>query len=913
MFRLLASLIISLIFFVHPINAYIDPIDETPPPTSSNEPDPITPSSYLDPYYQLLHTPDSSSYSSNPFYANYTPSDPSNPPPHPLRPFPFKDPVDIKNQEELGEDYLTPYCVTRPTAVKNGVDIRTPEAYVNDPLKLNFKNFYTPILSITNVNSPAFKVTTSDDKVHKYLADYLGGRAYYELFAEPDPDESLSQGFKDSLADFSLLTSDQLNIVQSAEKIHDIKDPQVASIVKNTFLPARAGVFRQLAPQSYQDELKIALIQRATGKFSLDENPYGFIPSSKNVKNYTVACWDGQKVVDFSSYPDCSSGVPIKLSAFTDNYLKPLPKDYPDQQQYADAVLDWSILDGGSLNPIDPTGKTILTYGKWYKLWPYVPMFSREDTIGYIDLLEEDNEYGNQTALPAQVQVTHPHLARTYELASAISSTLSPFKPDYDPNHQPDLVTPTWVTPAPWSEEAYWIDSGNTVPGDPGYNGPVCQPLSQVVTYTGDLAKDRTSTVIINQDLPPGLISPRESDARCGKEFACEVCVPRDDGTFYLNDANCFRQVRFSPVYLLSTTPFIDAISNALTSNDSEQAVFNFFRTHQEIKNDPTEDWPAIGYDYPNSALSYSFPIGQAESGNKLTPEPVPFLYKSLGWIHCEKHDLFNRLLPNDRQLPPLPECSQSTSGFTPPDLPPGVCNGEAFAKLGPPSETTQVARNVFESTILPNLTEEVVSAYAEAEKQTGVPCEVLAGIHFVEGGNNPNRSLVSGRYLGTPEPDAGGQIFNSLVETAIYAANHLKGKVGGSINNINTLITALSRYNGGGNSNCLQSYACSYASSATSVSCPVDACCDLACRETCASQNSKTIYDYVYSYPPPPFCPTSIEGFDDIYPVNWYDQDHQEMYLLFCLDRTMCTPQIYQRPGALTVAVEYYLSHSND
>ena len=83
------------------------------------------------------------------------------------------------------------------------------------------------------------------------------------------------------------------------------------------------------------------------------------------------------------------------------------------------------------------------------------------------------------------------------------------------------------------------------------------------------------------------------------------------------------------------------------------------------------------------------------------------------------------------------------------------------------------------------------------------MPCEILAGIHFVEAGNNPEGSLVSGRKLGTPEPDAGGKVFRSLLETAKYAGDHLKGKVGGSLKDAQTAITALSRYNGGGNSNC--------------------------------------------------------------------------------------------------------------
>src|SRR5690606_6287508 len=114
--------------------------------------------------------------------------------------------------------------------------------------------------------------------------------------------------------------------------------------------------------------------------------------------------------------------------------------------------------------------------------------------------------------------------------------------------------------------------------------------------------------------------------------------------------------------------------------------------------------------------------------------------------------------------------------------------------------QTSAKGESYFSTYIEGNLTPELMNTYAEAEAQTGVPCEILAGIHFVEAANNPEGSLVSGRRLGTPEPDAGGKVFKSLIDTAIYAGEHLKGKVGGSIDDAQTAITALSRYNGGGN-----------------------------------------------------------------------------------------------------------------
>lgn len=206
-------------------------------------------------------------------------------------------------------------------------------------------------------------------------------------------------------------------------------------------------------------------------------------------------------------------------------------------------------------------------------------------------------------------------------------------------------------------------------------------------------------------------------------------------------------------------------------------------------------------------------------------------------------------------------------------DLVPGTCDGKLFAKLlensgGVSTSPTSTANSFFASSIKPNLTPELMKTYALAEQKTGVPCEILAGIHFVEADLNPSGSLVSGRPLGTEEPDAGGAVFGTLLDTAIHAGNELKGKAGGSINSVPSAITALSRYNGGGNSNCQAGY----------------------------------------PYPIPyGGCPRAFEGEDDPYPTNWLDAKHSTMYLLYCADYTACVPQVFERPGSFTVALAVY------
>jgi hypothetical protein len=202
-----------------------------------------------------------------------------------------------------------------------------------------------------------------------------------------------------------------------------------------------------------------------------------------------------------------------------------------------------------------------------------------------------------------------------------------------------------------------------------------------------------------------------------------------------------------------------------------------------------------------------------------------------------------------------------------------GTCDGKLFAKLlqnsgGITNTPSLKADNEFNLNLKKLLTPELMNTYAAAEKATGVPCELLAGIHYVEADLDPKLSLISGRPFGVPEPDAGNQVFHNLLDTAVHAGNELKGKVGGNISDVPKAITALSRYNGGGNSNC----------------------------------------QLGYPYPIPyNGCPRQFEGEDDPYSTSWLDGRHSSMYLLYCADSTACAPQVFDRLGAYTVALEVY------
>ena len=155
---------------------------------------------------------------------------------------------------------------------------------------------------------------------------------------------------------------------------------------------------------------------------------------------------------------------------------------------------------------------------------------------------------------------------------------------------------------------------------------------------------------------------------------------------------------------------------------------------------------------------------------------------------------------------------------------------------------------------------------------------QILASIHYLEAGCS-NRSLVSGRAIGSCEPDLDGECSSgaigpgvpiplpqgccgmaSLLDSAIYAGRHLQAKIGKNPENFQELVMALGRYNGYRNSNC-----------------------------------GKTPYSY---------CPPLFQSEDHIYAMNWFDSPrHDIMYLVYCADHVQCNPpRLFQRPGAMTV-----------
>jgi len=170
------------------------------------------------------------------------------------------------------------------------------------------------------------------------------------------------------------------------------------------------------------------------------------------------------------------------------------------------------------------------------------------------------------------------------------------------------------------------------------------------------------------------------------------------------------------------------------------------------------------------------------------------------------------------------------------------ACTGEAFKNIkNMPSamQIPQFAKDYFVADIASRITPELVEAYEYAEQETGIPCEVVAGIHWTEIGMDPKQSVFDG-----------GAIRNgSLKEDAKAAMEHLIEKFGGNFdrNNIEyeALVTAIGAYNGTGNQNCD--------------------------KDTRWANNGK--------------CPSQFSSEDHPHPMAWIDERHSDMDLVFCVD----------------------------
>ena len=269
--------------------------------------------------------------------------------------------------------------------------------------------------------------------------------------------------------------------------------------------------------------------------------------------------------------------------------------------------------------------------------------------------------------------------------------------------------------------------------------------------------------------------------------------------------------------------------------------------------------------------ISISAPVSSVETSNPnvTVNNGSSSVFREDGLAQTAMHLLQNCwLVPGDQQSsskcgsgsPAIGSCQLSEVPLT------GACSKTGFSSFAVGTPYTNST---------PTVSPELSAVYAEAEKQTGVSCVILAALHYMEAANDPCRSLISGRKIGEAEPDNGGAVYATLLETAIAAGEEFAGKLSAARANypgasdFQALVTAFSYYNGGGNANC-------------------------------RSDPPSSLYGH---------CPALFFGEDDPYPLSWYDQKHSSMYLR-CLTDGNCTSSVpFKRPGAYTVALSYYLS----
>ena len=203
-----------------------------------------------------------------------------------------------------------------------------------------------------------------------------------------------------------------------------------------------------------------------------------------------------------------------------------------------------------------------------------------------------------------------------------------------------------------------------------------------------------------------------------------------------------------------------------------------------------------------------------------------------------------------------------------------GKCDGSKFAAIiadspwkAPLTTATSIVLNS-EMFVGGKLNPELEDVYAKVEKETGVPCEVLAGIHFEEASEYFTEAGKPGPETrsaanGGPANEEGG--FEATVLTAARALlRH-------PIPNTERLVTAISNFNGGGNANCQK---------IKGVTIPYKG------------------------------CPREFIGEDDPYATHMIDSKHTTMYQIYCADFKVCSPlPVYdkERPGAFAVALAVY------
>jgi hypothetical protein len=349
--------------------------------------------------------------------------------PHPLRPYPGE--ICGPEAERTIDETDEPYCAMRPWAAKTVVYLKNqqdcPSSHPTFPCVIEtIAGIFNIDLSeyelpLVSVTRPGFDDLTFFNRAQQHLADYLEGRAYYDAYLEAEAS---------SVTDF-------------------------ISVWK------RLGVLRKLlslfpknSGESVQNALKIRMINNA----------------GISHHNYIVG------YVRSGNLSEWGSGRAIRLSDFKANPTRRFPPEYTcssisdptiRQECHADYRRDVYRFN----NRI---------YGK---LWPYVPMFTREDAKGFVNVIPEPGQpFGYQSAT-----VSIPHLPRLNAVSTMLRKMLSSqlLEAKVGPEDESDMGIFCPAGP--------WFMSGAACYGGLGGCGDIEVDCNQSSTATDSCVKSKTT------------------------------------------------------------------------------------------------------------------------------------------------------------------------------------------------------------------------------------------------------------------------------------------------------------------------------------------------------------------------------------------------------------------------------------
>jgi hypothetical protein len=732
-------------------------------------------------------------------------------------------------------------------------------------LAIDVSNVDFPIAGRTEenvINSQTQSETLEDaDKVNEYISWYLNGLIRRAEYSPIDTEENIED--KKKIVDFS-------------------------------------GPLNKLLPWSTQVTERVKTIERATKKDD-DLNEDG-VDENQNRHDQIIGCVHLARIV--RCYPSTLLKTEVRISDMI-NHIPPLAENFDELDDYWVAYNRWkgdSCLHILGLsfcidNPFKPN--------YWANLFHYIPLSSTEDRKGELTITtprvqpaSEDMEITNIAVQSTPADLFFAHQEENVELAKLLQQT-------YRAKGLGDTNSINYGYVDSQDSDHCSLLEIRSNPGDNLFAGEIGLGLSYTVNFSCEFQAEQLEDPIYSPFCSSLMGTCYPISWGCSGGYG-----PLDCPIGYLCQNYCEEPIqeqsceKIANIYLstITKTPQATGVWSRLVAGAT--SVFKRFFPKMGKDNSPVEavlDIPAA------SKVTYS---ATDESGNSVPLKAVnpsgrlgdsPELYfPHLGSVQeYFIKAIQTALRPKGYGYPILSGESSESTGW--------VCDGKNFEKLGNISELSQRGREAV-MPLLGELTEELVSVYAAAESETGVPCEIIAGIHHIEAGSSPDQDLQSGAPLNG----------RTLLESAIQAGYELQDKVGGNIDSFENAIKALSRYNGGGNSNCRSNFNCSYAttdvcgyysactpSTANSTChCPPPDPEPGSCRMLCDPLNFA--YEFSYNY-----CPAQ-EGFDDPYASNYlFSPQNDEMWLLYQYDCTQTRPLIFERPGAFTFALGLYLQET--